>query len=56
MEQELAEKGAGLKCMEENLDTGAQYFLEFLTEAGLESPFSEGRMKQIRGTLEEALL
>lgn len=54
-QMELAEKGAGLACMEENLDTEAQYFLEFLAEAGLESPFLPGRIQQVRRTLEEEL-
>ena len=53
LEQESG--GAGEACFEENLDTGAYYFLEFLEEAGLESPFAEGRMETIRQTLEEAL-
>ena len=53
MEQE--EAGKGLACFEENLDTQSTYFLEFLEEAGLISPFEEGRVAQIRNTLEAAL-
>ena len=52
---ELEEKGAGLSCLERNLDTQAYYFLEFLDEAGLESPFAGESVKQIRQTLEDAL-
>lgn len=54
-QMELAEPGAGLACYEENLDTEAYYFLEFLEEAGLESPFAPGRIEAIRKTLEEGL-
>jgi oligoendopeptidase F len=51
LEQE--EPGAGLKCYEENLDTEQYYFLEFLEEAGLESPFDSGRIEWIRETFED---
>ena len=52
---ELAEAGAGLACYQENLDTDAYCFMEFLESAGLESPFAQGRLAQVRQTLEEAL-
>lgn len=52
---ELEEAGAGLACFEENLDTQAIYFLEFLESAGLRSPFEAGRLAKVRKTLEEAL-
>ena len=52
---EMESKGQGLACLEENLDTDCYYFLEFLEEAGLESPFAPGRMATIRKTLEEGL-
>lgn len=52
---ELAEKGAGLSCYQENLDTQAYCLLEFLSSAQLQSPFEEGRMAAVRQTLEEAL-
>ena len=54
-QMELDEAGKGLACFEENLDTQSTYFMEFLEEAGLESPFAEGRVAQIRKTLEAAL-
>ncbi len=54
-QMELAESGAGLACLEENLDTQAYYFLEFLDSAGLESPFAPGRMEQVAQTLRQAL-
>lgn len=53
MEQE--KQGAGLGCLQEQLDTQAGYFLEFLSEAGLASPFENGRVREVRKTLEDAL-
>ena len=47
--------GAGLACFEENLTTEEYYFLSFLESAGLESPFAEGRIQQVRKTFEEIL-
>ena len=44
--------GAGLQRFEENLATNAQYFLEFLESAGLESPFDPERLPQVRETFE----
>ena len=43
---ELAETGAGRSLYEENLDTWEMYFLAFLEEAGLQSPF--GRVAEVR--------
>lgn len=54
-ELELETSGAGLARMEENLDTQAYYFLEFLDSAGLESPFAEGRIRQVRTFFEAEL-
>lgn len=54
-QMELAQKGAGLTCFEENLTTEEMYFLAFLKSAGLESPFAEGRIQSVRNTFEEAL-
>ena len=42
--------GAGRQVFEENLDTEAWYFLEFLEEAGLESPFD--RVAQVKELME----
>lgn len=53
-EMELETEGAGLARLEENLDTEAYYFLEFLDSAGLESPFAEGRIQQVRQFFETA--
>ena len=43
---ELEEAGAGLERYEKNLDTGEMYFLAFLEEAGLQSPFD--RVAEVR--------
>ncbi len=52
---ELENTGAGLARLEENLDTQVSYFLEFLDSAGLESPFAEGRIQQVRSFFRSAL-
>ena len=49
---EQAETGAGLALMEKMLDCQESWFLAFLQEAGLESPFAPGRMKQVKETFE----
>jgi hypothetical protein len=54
-EKELQHKGSGLACLEANLASGQSYFLAFLEEAGLTSPFATGRLAQVRQTLEAAL-
>ena len=48
---ELQTEGAGKAVFEENLDTEEYYFLAFLEEAGLESPF--GRVAEVRTLMEE---
>ena len=53
LEQE--ESGAGLGLYEENLASQESYFLTFLEDAGLESPFAEGRIHEVRQTFEEVL-
>lgn len=53
LEQE--QPGEGLKRFEENLDTEESYFLSFVRDAGLESPFAPGRIEKIRETFENAL-
>ena len=54
-QMELEEKGAGLELYEKELTSGETYFLAFLKEAGLESPFAKGRVKEVRKTLEAVL-
>lgn len=53
MEQE--EAGAGLALFEAELTTEQTYFLGFIEEAGLESPFASGRVAKVRKTLEAVL-
>ena len=52
---EQAERGSGLDCLERNLETRQPYFLAFLKEAGLKSPFDEGRIQQVKETLQDVL-
>ncbi len=54
-QEEQKESGRGVKLYMDSLDTEAVGFLEFLDEAGLNSPFYEGRAAEIRETLEEVL-
>lgn len=53
MEQER--KGSGLNLYQKQLSTQEEDFLAFLESAGLESPFTPGRMEAVRATLAEAL-
>lgn len=48
LEQE--QSGQGLALYEQNLDTQQSYFLAFLQEAGLESPFAPGRLETVAET------
>ena len=49
---EAAQSGMGLACLEESLATTEAYFLAFLDEAGLESPFVPGRISRVKDTLQ----
>ena len=53
---EQQQKGAGLDILLAHLDTEQEYFLPFLEEAGLDSPFLEDRIPTVKKTLEQALL
>ena len=53
LEQEKA--GKGLALYEDALDSQESYFLAFLTETGLESPFQGGRVGKMRQIFEEKL-
>lgn len=44
---ELTQTGAGLALLEENLATEQAYFLAFVAEAGLKSPFRSGRAEEL---------
>lgn len=52
---EQAESGKGVSLWEGNLATQQAYFLAFLEEAGLESPFAEGRIQTVKEMFEEIL-
>lgn len=54
-QMELDQTGAGLACLENSLDSEEAYILAFLKEAGLQSPFTLGRIKTVRETLEAVL-
>lgn len=52
---ELEQSGAGVACLESNLGTAHFQLLTFAEEAGLSSPFADGRLTQVRQLLEEKL-
>lgn len=54
-QMEQTSPGSGLQLMEENLATQETYFLAFLETAGLESPFADGRIEEVRQTFESIL-
>jgi hypothetical protein len=54
-EKEIQQQGSGLACLETSLTSSQPYILAFLEEAGLESPFTTGRLIRVRQTLETAL-
>lgn len=51
-QMELAETGSGLTLYQNSLGSMQSWFLMFLEEQGLVSPFTEGRVAQVRQTLE----
>ena len=52
---EQAQTGAGLKLYEETLPSQQVWFLAFLKEAGLQSPFTPGRVEEIAETFRTVL-
>lgn len=52
---EQAQEGRGLALYTEQLDSTEPWFLAFLEEAGLESPFQEGHAASLRETFEAVL-
>ncbi len=54
-QMEQKESGAGLALYEKELTTEQTYFLAFLEEAGLESPFVPGRLKEVKKTFAQVL-
>ena len=55
-EMELQQKGSGLACLENSMVSSSYYFLDFLQQTGIESPFATGRLMKVRQTLEDLLL
>lgn len=53
LEQETA--GAGAEVWEDNLATEEMYFLAFLEQAGLQSPFREGGVEELKAIFTAAL-
>lgn len=54
-EMELAQAGQGLECYVKNMTSQQTYILAFLEEAGMESPFADGRLTKVKQTLQKAL-
>ncbi len=54
-QMEKREAGTGLTCLQQSLATTQPYFLAFLREARLESPFEPGRITQVKQTLQSIL-
>ncbi len=54
-EMELQQQGSGLNCLKQSLPSTQSYFLSFLEEAQLQSPFATGRLSRVRQTLEAIL-
>ena len=54
-EMEQTQEGKGLECLSRNMTSSQPYLLAFLEEAGLESPFADGRLAQVRQTLEKII-
>ena len=54
-QMEQAEQGSGLTRYVDNLATEEVYFLSFLQQANLESPFADGRINAVKKTFETIL-
>lgn len=54
-QREVAAPETGLGLYQQSLDSQAETFLRFLDEQGLKSPFAEGRVAEIKQTLEAIL-
>lgn len=54
-QMELERSGAGLDCYVRNLSTNQPGFMQFLQDAGLDSPFKPGRLEEVLRTLTESL-
>lgn len=54
-QMELEETGKGLDALKANLNTMQPWFLAFLEEAGLESPFTPGRLDEVAALFKATL-
>lgn len=54
-EMERTAPGEGLAAMTAQLDTEELWFLTFITHAGLESPFTPGRLQTVKSLFQETL-
>lgn len=54
-QMELLNPGSGLTCYMDNLSTDEDQLLSFLQSAGLESPFADGRITDVKETFENVL-
>ena len=54
-QKEKAQAGTGLQIFTQSMATEQGYFLAFLTEAGLSSPFAPGRIETVKQTLSQIL-
>ena len=55
-QQEAEAQGSGLQTYQQSLTTAQMYFMAFIEETGLESPFAPKRLQKVRDTFEEVLL
>ena len=51
-QMELLNPGSGLACYMDNLTTAENQLLSFLAQAGMESPFAEGRINDVKETFQ----
>ena len=54
-QREQTQSGAGLQIFTQSLATEQEYFLAFLEEAGLDSPFAKGRLETVCQTFSQVL-
>ena len=54
-ELEVEQKGSGLACLEQNLTTTQTGIIAFAQEAGLNSPFVQGRIARLKDTFQKVL-
>lgn len=53
-QMELESPGSGLTRLNDHLDSQEAYFMAFLEQADLESPFSPGRLAEVKATFQAA--